>query len=186
MIVRMVLALVVISTSALAALAERRHHHQAPYAGQENREISSLSGSDVADLLAGRGWGLAKPAELNGYPGPAHVLELGDRLNLTPKQRAEVQQVFDRMAERAREVGAQYVEAERLLDDAFKRHEVNEDLLADRLAKAEALRAELRRVHLVAHLETTPILTHQQRHSYISLRGYNNHGADHHRTPKAH
>lgn len=182
MIVRVVLALVVISTSALAALADRRNHH-APYAGQENREISSLSGSDVSDLLAGRGWGLAKPAELNGYPGPAHVLELGDRLNLTPKQRAEVQEIFDRMAAQAREVGVKYVEAERLLDEAFKSRRVDETLLSKRLADAEALRAELRRIHLAAHLETTPILTGEQRHGYISLRGYHMHSGHH--TPKA-
>lgn len=184
MIVRLVLALAVLSTSALAALAERRNHH-APYAGQEKREISSLSERDIADLLAGRGWGMAKPAELNGYPGPAHVLELGDSLNLTPKQRGEVQEVFNRMASQARDVGAKYVEAERLLDEAFSKFAVNEDLLSERIAQAESLRAELRRIHLVAHLETTPILTHQQRHSYMSLRGYQMHGGKHHSAPKA-
>jgi hypothetical protein len=42
---------------------------QAPYAGQDQREIKSLSAQDVTDLLAGSGWGFAKPAELNGYPG---------------------------------------------------------------------------------------------------------------------
>jgi len=47
---------------------------QQPYAGQEKRQISSLSQQDVDDLLGGKGWGLAKPAELNGYPGPAHEI----------------------------------------------------------------------------------------------------------------
>ena len=36
----------------------------------------------MADLRAGRGMGLALAAELNGYPGPAHVLELADKLDL--------------------------------------------------------------------------------------------------------
>jgi hypothetical protein len=30
--------------------------------------------------------GLALAAELNGYPGPIHVLELGDQLNLSSVQ----------------------------------------------------------------------------------------------------
>src|SRR5919107_1454461 len=39
------------------------------------RPVKSLSEQQVADLRAGRGMGLALPAELNGYPGPMHVLE---------------------------------------------------------------------------------------------------------------
>ena len=45
-----------------------------PYAGEERREIKSLSPQEIGDYLAGKGMGLAKAAELNGYPGPAHVL----------------------------------------------------------------------------------------------------------------
>lgn len=37
------------------------------YAGQEQREIKSLSAEDVQSLLTGKGMGLAKAAELNGY-----------------------------------------------------------------------------------------------------------------------
>ena len=32
--------------------------------------------------------GLALAAELNGYPGPSHVLELADKLELSAEQRA--------------------------------------------------------------------------------------------------
>ena len=39
------------------------------YAGQEIRDIKALSPEDTAALLAGKGMGLAKAAELNGYPG---------------------------------------------------------------------------------------------------------------------
>jgi len=52
-----------------------------PYVGQEQREIKSLSPDEVKDYLAGKGMGLAKAAELNHYPGPAHVLELASQLN---------------------------------------------------------------------------------------------------------
>jgi hypothetical protein len=46
-----------------------------PYAGQAGREIKALSREEVEGLLAGQGMGYAKAAELNRYPGPAHVLE---------------------------------------------------------------------------------------------------------------
>jgi hypothetical protein len=64
---------------------------QSPYAGMQTRAIKALSDQQIADLRAGRGMGMALPAELNGYPGPAHVLELADKLELTPDQRASVQ-----------------------------------------------------------------------------------------------
>ncbi len=181
---------------ALAAQADNGHEgrHASPYAGEESRSVASLSAADVADLLDGKGWGFAKPAELNGYPGPLHVLQLADKLGLTPEQRGQVQASFDRMAASARETGGKFVAAERELDAAFKSGAVDARLLRERIEAAEELRAELRRIHLAAHLETTPILTPEQRHAYAALRGYNTdhmpgHGHDdgrrHHHTPKA-
>ena len=63
---------------------------QSPYTGMQTRPIKALSEQQVADLRAGRGTGLALAAELNGYPGPSHVLELADKLELTTNQRANV------------------------------------------------------------------------------------------------
>ena len=68
---------------------------QIPYAGMQTRPIKALSDQQIADLRAGRGMGLALAAELNGYPGPSHVLELADRLELSTDQRARVQRLFD-------------------------------------------------------------------------------------------
>ncbi|MBW5435799.1 hypothetical protein FXB41_13685 [Bradyrhizobium canariense] len=59
-----------------------------PYAGLEHRPIKALSHQQIEDLRAGRGMGLALAAELNGYPGPSHVLEFGDRL--APKNTSTV------------------------------------------------------------------------------------------------
>jgi hypothetical protein len=67
------------------------------YAGMQTRAIKALSTEQVADLKAGRGMSLARPAELNGYPGPRHVLELVEQLGLTDQQRADVQRLFDDM-----------------------------------------------------------------------------------------
>src|SRR5256885_6759518 len=58
-----------------------------PYAGLENRATKALSEQQLVDLRAGRGMGLALAAELNGYPGPLHVLELGEQLMLSAEQR---------------------------------------------------------------------------------------------------
>src|ERR1700681_1945861 len=70
---------------------------QTPYAGMQARPIKALSEQQLADLGAGRGMGLALAAELNGYPGPAHVLELGDALHLTAAQRARTELLFAEM-----------------------------------------------------------------------------------------
>ncbi len=54
------------------------------YIGQENRKIKSLSSEDIESLETGTGdafGGLAKLAELNGYPGPRHVLDLGKEVD---------------------------------------------------------------------------------------------------------
>jgi hypothetical protein len=61
-------------------------HAGQPHAGQQQRAIKALSAGDVAGLLAGSGAGFAKAAELNGYPGPLHVLELANELRLSDAQ----------------------------------------------------------------------------------------------------
>ena len=69
------------------------------------RSIKALSEQQVADLGAGRGMGLALAAELNGYPGPSHVLELADKLELSADQRANVKAMFDAMKAEALPLG---------------------------------------------------------------------------------
>lgn len=144
----------------------------APYAGQDTRAIAALSEDDVADLLAGRGWGFAKPAELNGYPGPAHVLELAEPLELTETQIVAVEAAFATMADRARDLGAQFVEAEAALDQAFAGGELDAAEMQALTKRAGSLRAELRAVHLAAHLEIKPLLSPHQIMMYNRLRGY--------------
>lgn len=56
----------------------------APYAGIARRSVKALSDREISDLRTGRGMGLALAAELNGYPGPAHVLELAERVGSAP------------------------------------------------------------------------------------------------------
>jgi Spy/CpxP family protein refolding chaperone len=143
-----------------------------PYAGHESRAVSSLSANDVTALLGGEGWGLAKPAEINGFPGPRHVLELADALQLTSDQRKSVQAAHERMKSRAQQLGADYVAAEKALDEVFKSGTADVAALAERVARAEKLRAELRLTHLNAHLEVSRLLSPAQRQAYMALRGY--------------
>ncbi len=151
--------------------AQPGHATISPYAGQERRAVTSLSPDDVDALLAGRGWGLAKPAELNGYPGPVHVFELVNDLKLTDAQRQSVQAAFDRMKAKAVDLGVRYVAAERAIDDAF-RSGMTAVELSRRVVEAEKLRTALRLAHLGAHIEITPLLSPHQRLRYAQLRGY--------------
>ena len=148
------------------------HSPEQPYADEQGRTITSLSAEDVADLTAGRGWGLAKPAEFNNYPGPAHVIEHADALALDTDQRARIDASFEAMQSRARTLGLQLIEAEKALDTAFVDKTITREKLADLLAGAAHARADLRQVHLAAHLEVTPVLNDGQKAKYAELRGY--------------
>ncbi len=164
---RLVLALFVAAAVAPVPAPAAR-----PESGGEARDVASLTVADVNEIRAGGGWGLARPAELNGYPGPRHVLDLGQELKLDDSQKVAVAAVFARMNGEARRVGAAYVEAERAVDQAFRSGRVDGDSLVARLAEAGRLRDRLRQVHLAAHLETAPILSPEQRRLYRHLRGY--------------
>ena len=72
----------------------------------QTRPIKAFCEQQVADLQAGRGMGLALAAELNGYPGPAHIFVRADKLNLSADQRASVQQLFNSMKQEALPLGA--------------------------------------------------------------------------------
>jgi Spy/CpxP family protein refolding chaperone len=146
-----------------------------PYAGQQDREIKALSPEDVQGLLAGRGMGFAKTAELNRYPGPLHVLELADPLRLSAEQKARTQALYESMQARARALGQALVEREAALDRLFASRRISRDALESSLAEISRLQGELRRVHLEAHLAQTELLTPEQVAAYVELRGY---GAD--------
>jgi len=143
-----------------------------PYAGQESRDIKAMSAEEVADLRAGKGMGLAKAAELNGYPGPAHVLELASELQLSRQQRSETERLFAAMQARAIEIGRGLLTAEQQLDGAFANRSITDETLASALRRIGTLQAELRGAHLEAHLAQVKILTPEQIARYSQLRGY--------------
>ena len=145
--------------------------HQ-PYAGQETRDVKALSPQQIDDLRAGRGMGLALAAELNGYPGPMHVLELADRLSLDPMQRERIEALLATMRQEAIEAGERLLAAEAALDRQFAERRVTEASLAAGTQAIAALQGELRATHLRYHLATVEILSPAQIARYGELRGY--------------
>ena len=162
---------------ALPVLAEAP---PAPYAGQQARTIKSLSAEDIVALQRGEGMGMAKAAELNGYPGPRHVLDLDAQLRLSPDQRQQIQAIIDRMSAAARPLGVELIERERHLDQLFQKGDVSADRVSAATASIAELQGRLRSVHLSAHLETRALLTPDQKALYQKLRGYGEPGAPMH------
>lgn len=143
-----------------------------PYAGHEARQIKALSQQEIDDLKAGNGSGMALAAELNGYPGPRHVRDMGPRLGLTPVQQAKVDLLAKDMEAEAVRLGQRIIEAERDLNRLFATQRVDEPALADATAEIAGLRGQLRLTHLRYHLKTKALMTPDQVARYETLRGY--------------
>jgi hypothetical protein len=167
------LALAILAALTGAALAQHGGHGPAsPYAGEQTRAIKSLSEDDVAELRRGGGWGLAKAAELNGVPGPAHLLELKDAVPLNEEQVAAIGEIFATMKADAIAEGERLITREQALENAFRARSVTDGSLRRMLAKIEESRSALRYIHLAAHLRASALLTENQIARYVELRGY--------------
>ncbi|ASJ73300.1 hypothetical protein [Granulosicoccus antarcticus] len=79
-----------------------------------------MSPENIAELERGGQWGLAKVAELNGLPGPAHLLELENEIELTGDQLNEIQILHDEMREQAIENGKRLIMLEGELEARFQ------------------------------------------------------------------
>jgi hypothetical protein len=167
---RMIITAFVIAALALPALATDLP--PTPYAGQQTRSIKALSDEDISALQKGEGMGMAKAAELNGYPGPAHVLTLADQLRLTDGQRQIVTAIHDRMTASAKALGAELLTHEQVLDQYFAKGAMTPDRLAIETVAIGDLQGRLRLVHLAAHLEMRALLSADQIALYQQLRGY--------------
>jgi hypothetical protein len=150
-----------------------------PYAGMQDRQLKALSTQQIADLRAGRGMGLALAAELNGYPGPSHLLELADQLDLTASQHGAIKGMFEAMRAETIPVGERLVAQEMALDRKFADRSVTPEALAAATAEIGATQATLRNAHLKYHLMTADILRPAQISRYAELRGYAQGGGAH-------
>ncbi len=168
--------MLIMLTGPAAAQATHGSHHGAgpsgPYAGLADRTIKALSGQQIADLRDGRGMGLAPSAELNGYPGPLHVLEHGAALDLTLAQRQGTEGLMAAMRAEAVPLGEAVIEAESHLDRRFREGGLGVAELNAAVARIATLQGELRVAHLRSHLAVAELLTPAQIDSYNRLRGY--------------
>ncbi|MCL4859749.1 MAG: DUF305 domain-containing protein [Caldilineaceae bacterium] len=143
-----------------------------PYASQVDSPIRGLSAAEIDDLLAGRGMGYARSAELNGYPGPLHLLELKQELNLSGEQVNAISAIFAQMQAQAQQLGEEIVRQEGTLSAAFAAGEISETEMVRQVITLAERYGELRAIHLRAHLLATPLLTEEQISAYNVLRGY--------------
>jgi Spy/CpxP family protein refolding chaperone len=156
------------ATSALAQ-SERGHQHGGGDA-QAHQRVEDCQREFDRVVADGRGFGLAFPADQNGYPGPLHVLELKDRLRLTPEQETRMRALFEAMLAEARPRAARLAAAEARLRQIFAERAADDAAVRTAVAEAETARAEVRLAHLLTHLRTRDVLTEAQRQAYHQLR----------------
>ena len=144
------------SFGAQQAQMEMQHHHSCQ---QEER----------ASIEGGEGFGMAMPADRAGYPGPRHVLDLAADLHLTGEQRSAIEKLFAGMHEKALARGKELFEAEARLEQMFRDGRPEADL-REQSFRVDSIHAELRWIHLSAHLAAQKILTPDQIALYTRLR----------------
>jgi Spy/CpxP family protein refolding chaperone len=123
-------------------------------------------------LRNGRGWGLAKAAELNGVPGPTHLFDLAEQIELNDEQVSQLRAIKQEMTAQAKPLGEKLIALEAELDRQFASGVITDSSLRELLAQIAETRSELRYTHLATHFKTPPLLTAQQTAAYNRLRGY--------------
>ena len=117
-------------------------------------------------LENGQGLGMALVADRNGFPGPRHILDMKEQLQLNSDQERKAQDLFDRMHTRAVVLGKEVLAKEAALERLFSADEPDEAGVRRLLAESAALRW----VHLSAHLEARGMVTPEQLHLYHTAR----------------
>ncbi len=134
--------------------------------------IKALTQEEIDGYLNGYGMGLANAAELNHYPGPKHVLEYTQELQLTNDQIAATKKIFNDQQRRALELGEQIVKEEQRLDRLCASAKITEGELEKLVKKIAQLRGDLRFAHMRAHLQMKAVLSSEQVKKYDELQGY--------------
>ncbi len=147
---------------------------RSPYAALPGTAATGLLPEEVEGLTKGTGMALALAAEVNGYPGPRHVLDAAGtgQLELRADQREAIQRIYDRMLAEAKAKGQEILQVEEQLARRFRHGQIDEANLREIVGHIGQLRAELRYIHLRTHLETKSLLTAEQVVRYNALRGY--------------
>ena len=147
-----------------------------PYVDQLNNPIRGMTLDEITNLETGAGSGFARAAELNGYPGPRHILDFQEDLDMSKDQLEQVRALFDEMNAGARALGEEILQMETDLELAFREGTIDEASLEAKVTALAAKYGELRLLHLRTHLVSLKILSPGQVSLYNQLRGYDGHG----------
>ncbi|GAB5521427.1 MAG: hypothetical protein RhofKO_36780 [Rhodothermales bacterium] len=157
-----------------------------PYAGQHVRAVKALAPERMAGLAAGAGLGYAKAAELNSYPGPKHVLELAEALDLSAEQVAQTEALRAEMLAQAMPLGNQLIAHEATLDSLFASSSATPEQVQQVARQIGRAEADLRAVHLNAHVGQRAVLSAEQVAKYDELRGYTGNAEAHDHSAMSH
>jgi len=157
---------VLLGCAALVAAAPATRPQQTGSAMQHHH---SCLEEERASIERGEGFGMAMAADMAGYPGPRHVLDMASELGLTADQKTGVEKIFAAMHEKAVTRGKELFEAQARLEQMFRDGRPEADL-REQSFRVDSIHAELRWVHLSAHLAAQKILTAEQIAKYTRLR----------------
>ncbi len=155
--------------------AQHAQSAQAPTAASAEAGHHAFLKLEREAIESGQGFGMALAADRNGYPGPKHILELKDALQLTPQQDAAVTALMSAMKEKALARGREILAAEARLEEMFRGGR-SEAELREETYRIATLRAQLRWVHLETHIAARKLLSEEQLATYQKMR----HGAGAH------
>jgi len=121
-------------------------------------------------LQEGRGFGRAAVADDNGFPGPRHILDWKKQLDLKPAQEKRVETLAERTRSKAIAKGQELQAREQELSRLLSTSKPNPQAVQKLLGQIGAAEADLRWIHIGAHIEARDILTPQQLARYNELR----------------
>lgn len=124
--------------------------------------LSGVSEQEKEMLLKGSGLGAGMIAMMNGYPGPKHVLEMGDELELTAAQRESIGTIYGKVKAESVKLGTELVEKDEALAALFTTGSVSTKDVEKRSREIGELQGRLRAAHLNAHVQTHAELTPAQ------------------------
>jgi len=139
---------------------------------QNHKTLKSLSNNEINNYLTGKGMGFAKPAELNNYPGPRHVLDISDELSLSKNQIDKTKFLFNQMQSTAKKLGAILIDKEMDIENLFSSSKATSENLSHLLIESANIKAKIRLAHLTAHIQQKDILNKHQIIKYNEIRGY--------------
>ena len=105
-------------------------------------------------------------------PGPAHLLELKDKIPLDNNQVTAIRSIYKTMQADAIAEGNRLIALEQRLEAHFHNATITETMLRELLTDIADSRQKLRYIHLSTHLKTPRLLTRAQIDRYNMLRGY--------------